>query len=79
MGSVGMLQHGFRRSTVRNMERAEVRRSVAMTISEQKTENIYRGMRLWVNRTLRTPRADSSDKFATILSQSHSIRLTSFT
>ena len=42
MGSVGMLQRGLRRTTVRNMERAEVPRSVAMTISEQKTENIYR-------------------------------------
>jgi hypothetical protein len=37
-----MLQRGFRRSTVRHMERAEVLRSVAMMISEQKTENIYR-------------------------------------
>ena len=36
-----MLQRGFRRSTVRHMEGAEVLRSMAMTISEQKTENIY--------------------------------------
>lgn len=36
-----MLQRGFRRSTVRNIEQAEVLRSVAMTISEQKRETIY--------------------------------------
>ena len=42
VGLVGMLRHDFRRSAVRNMERAGVPRSVAMKISRHKTEPIYR-------------------------------------
>lgn len=42
VGLVGMLRHDFRRSAMRNMERAGVPRSVAMKISGHKTESIYR-------------------------------------
>jgi integrase len=42
VGLVGMLRHDFRRSAVRNMERAGVPQSVVTKISGHKTEPIYR-------------------------------------
>jgi integrase len=41
-GLPGRLLHDFRRSCVRNMERAGVSRSVAMQITGHKTESVYR-------------------------------------
>lgn len=41
-GLVGMLPHDFRRTAVRNLERAGVPRSVAMKLVGHKTEAIYR-------------------------------------
>jgi len=41
-GLVGRIPHDFRRTAVRNMERAGVPRSVAMTLTGHRTEAVYR-------------------------------------
>lgn len=41
-GCPGMLRHDFRRTAVRNLERAGVSRSVAMQLTGHKTEAVYR-------------------------------------
>jgi hypothetical protein len=41
-GLVGLLPHDFRRTAVRNLERAGVPRSVAMKLVGHKTEAMYR-------------------------------------
>jgi integrase len=41
-GLIGMLPHDFRRTAVRNLERASVPRSVAMKLVGHKTESMYR-------------------------------------
>ena len=42
VGLVGRIPHDFRRTAVRNLERAGVPRSVAMKLVGHKTESIYR-------------------------------------
>jgi integrase len=42
VGLVGRIPHDFRRTAVRNLEGAEVPRSVAMKLVGHKTESIYR-------------------------------------
>lgn len=41
-GLVGKIPHDFRRTAVRNLERAGVSRSVAIQLTGHKTESVYR-------------------------------------
>ena len=41
-GLAGRIPHDFRRTAVRNLERAGVSRSVAMKLTGHKTESVYR-------------------------------------
>jgi integrase len=41
-GCPGRLRHDFRRTAVRNLERAAVPRSIAMKITGHRTESVYR-------------------------------------
>ena len=41
-GLIGKIPHDFRRTAVRNLERAGVSRSVAMSLTGHKTEAVYR-------------------------------------
>lgn len=63
-GLVGMLAHDFRRTAVRNLERAGVPRSVAMKLVGHKTEAIYRRYAIVCQRDL----AEGVAKLATLRS-----------
>jgi integrase len=65
-GLVGMLAHDFRRTAVRNLERAGVPRSVAMKLVGHKTEAIYRRYAIVSQRDL----AEGVAKLATLRSSS---------
>ena len=53
-GLPGRIPHDFRRTAVRNLERAAVPRSVAMELIGHKTESVYqRGMTSWPSATNR--------------------------
>jgi integrase len=52
-GCPGRLLHDFRRTAVRNLERAGVPRSVAMKLTGHKTESVYRRYAIADNRDLR--------------------------
>lgn len=60
----GMLVHDFRRTAVRNPERAGVPRSVAMAMVGHKTESIYRRYAI-VDETMHREAAEKLNAFAT--------------
>lgn len=64
-GIVGALLHDFRRSAVRNLERAGVPRSVAMKLTGHRTESIYRRYAI----TARTDLEDGVRKLAALFSR----------
>jgi integrase len=66
----GRLLHDFRRSAVRNLERAGVARSVAMQLTGHKTEAVYRRYAIVAERDLR----DGVQKLAYVTSESHAAR-----
>jgi integrase len=61
-GVPGRIFHDFRRTAVRNLERAGVSRSVAMQMVGHKTEAIYRRYAIVSDADLR----DAADKLAAI-------------
>ncbi len=52
VGAPGRIIHNFRRTAVRNLERAGVPRSVAMKLTGHKTEDVYRRYAIVASRDL---------------------------
>ena len=59
----GRILHDFRRTAVRNLERAGVSRSVAMKLTGHKTESIYRRYAIVSDADLREATARLLDTF----------------